>query len=204
MAKHAHSIDSKILRRIRAMPSASVFSPFDFLDLGGRVAIDQALSRNSRAGLIRKIARGLYDRPRIDDDLGAIPPSADAVAAALARRDHIRIQPSGAHAANLLGLSTQVPVRAVFVTDGRSRTIALGKRKVVLRHVPARTMATAGRMSGTVMHALLWLGRRAANDDAVVETLRRRIAVADRRQLLKDLRYAPTWVAGVMRKVAEE
>lgn len=186
------------------MPSASVFSPFDFLDLGGRVAIDQALSRNSRAGLIRKIARGLYDRPRIDDDLGAIPPSADAVAAALARRDHIRIQPSGAHAANLLGLSTQVPVRAVFVTDGRSRTIALGKRKVVLRHVPARTMATAGRMSGTVMHALLWLGRRAANDDAVVETLRRRIAVADRRQLLKDLRYAPTWVAGVMRKVAEE
>jgi len=130
-----------------------------------------------------------------------LPPSVGRVADALARRDGVRIQPSGAHAANLLGLSAQVPVRAMFVTDGRARTVTIGKRQVVFKRVPARRMAAAGRMSGTVMHALLWLGKKGVND-GVVQILRRRLGEEQKRQLLKDLRYAPTWVAEVMRKVA--
>lgn len=178
-----------------------MLSTSDFLDLGSRAAVDQALSRSTRAGLLRKVARGLYDLPRVDPVFGAAASSADEVAKALARRDGVRIQPSGAHAANILGLSTQVPVRTVFLTDGPSKTVSLGKRKVVLKHVSSRSMATAGSLSGVVIHALLWIGRRGV-DDAAITTLRRRLNEADKKRLLKDIRYAPAWVAERMRQIA--
>ncbi|HYC77552.1 MAG TPA: DUF6088 family protein [Planctomycetota bacterium] len=201
MGKHAQSIDSSVLRRIRAKGRGSVVSAGDLLDLGSRSAVTQALSRNVRRGVLRKVGRGLYELPPSPGEFGMLPPSVGRVADALARRDGVRIQPSGAHAANLLGLSAQVPVRAMFVTDGRARTVTIGKRQVVFKRVPARRMAAAGRMSGTVMHALLWLGKKGVND-GVVQILRRRLGEEQKRQLLKDLRYAPTWVAEVMRKVA--
>jgi hypothetical protein len=159
------------------------------------------LSRNARAGNIRKLARGVYDLPRRDDRLGDLSPSPDDVASALAGRDGARLQASGAHAANLLGLSDQVPVRLTFLTDGRSRRVQLGRQQIILKHTTPRQMATAGRISGTVIQALRWLGRDHV-DDKVVSTLRRRLSDADKLQLQQDLRYAPTWVGAVMRRVA--
>ena len=100
------------------------------------------------------------------------------------------------------GLSDQVPVRTVFLTDGRSRNVRLGKRQIVLKNTTPRHMATAGRVSGTVIQALRWLGQRHV-DDRTVAILRRRLSDSDKRQLLKDLRYAPTWIAEIMRKVAQ-
>jgi hypothetical protein len=111
MGKHSQSIDSRILSRIQAASPGQVFAPRQFLDLGSRDAIDQALSRQCRAGAIRKIARGLYDIPRDHPRFGRLAPSSDAIANALKGRDAIRLQPSGAYAANILGLSDQVPVR---------------------------------------------------------------------------------------------
>ena len=162
--------------------------------------MDLALSRNARAGTIRKLARGVYDLPRRDARLGDLSPSPDDVASALAGRDGARLQASGAHAANLLGLSDQVPVRLTFLTDGRSRRLQLGRQQIILKHTTPRQMATAGRISGTVIQALRWLGRDHV-DDKVVTTLRRRLSDADKRQLQQDLRYAPTWVGSVMRQV---
>jgi hypothetical protein len=144
----------------------------------------------------------VYDLPRRDARLGNLSPSPDDVASALAGRDGARLQASGAHAANLLGLSDQVPVRLTVLTDGRSRRVQLGRQHVVLKHTRPRQMATAGRISGTVIQALRWLGRDHV-DDRTVATLRRRLSEADKRQLQHDLRYAPTWVADVLRVVAE-
>lgn len=201
MGKQPASVDSQVLERIRHHEPGTVFTPADFVDLGPRNAIDLALSRNARAGIIRKLARGLYDLPRRDARLGDLAPSPDDVAAALAGRDGARLQASGAHAANLLGLSDQVPVRLTFLTDGRSRRVQLGRQQIILKHTTPRQMATAGRISGTVIQALRWLGRDHV-DDTVVSTLRRRLSDADKRQLEQDIRYAPTWVGEVLRKVA--
>ena len=155
---------------------------------------------SARAGTIRRIARGVYDLSRRDARLGDLSPSPDDVASALAGRDGARLQASGAHAANLLGLSDQVPVRLTFLTDGRSRRVQLGRQQIILKHTTPRQMATAGRISGTVIQALRWLGRDHV-DHKVVSTLRRRLSDADKRQLQQDLRYAPTWVGNVMRQV---
>ncbi len=201
MGKHANSIDSQILKRIQRRRAGRVFTPADFLDLGSRNAVDLALSRHARTGTIRKIARGLYDFPRADPSLGLLSPAIDDIATALKGRDQSRLQPAGAHAANVLGLSTQVPVRVVFLTDGRSRRVQLGKQHIVIKHTTPRQMATAGRSSGTVIQALRWLGKRQVND-ATIATLRRRLSAADKQQLLKDLRYAPAWIADIFRAVA--
>jgi len=157
--------------------------------------------KGTGAGTIRTLARGLYDTPRIDASLGPLAPSTDDVANALRDRDGARLQAAGAHAAHLLGLSDQVPVRAVFLTDGRSRTVRLGRRQIVLKHTTPKQMATAGRISGTVIQALRWLGRRHVTPDTMA-ALRRRLSDADRQQLLQDIRYAPAWIADVLRRVA--
>lgn len=201
MGRHANSIDSLILQHIRRKGAGYVFTPADFLHLGTRNAIDLALSRRARAGTIRKLARGLYDRPRTDPRLGQLSPSVDAIANALKGRDQSRLQAAGAHAANGLGLSDQVPVRAVFLTDGRSRRVQLGKQQIVLKHTTPRQMATAGRMSGTVIQALRWLGKRHV-DHRTIATLRRRLSQADKQQLVDDIRYAPAWIADIIRTMA--
>lgn len=202
MGKHSKSVDSQLVGRIMAKRGGWVFTPADFLDLGSRTAVGLALMRHARAGTIRKLARGLYDYPVHDPRLGTIAPSTDNIAVALKGRDNSRLQASGGHAANMLGLSDQVPVRAVFLTDGRSRKVQLGKRQIVLKNTATRQMATAGRVSGTVIQALRWIGRRNV-DDRTVAILRRRLSERDKQQLLKDLRYAPAWIAEVMRRVAQ-
>lgn len=131
---------------------------------------------------------------------GESGPTIDAVAVALSGRDQSRLQPAGAHAANVLGLSTQVPMRVVFLTDGRSRRVQFGKQQIVLKHTTPRQMATAGRISGTVIQALRWLGKRNV-DDRIIRSLRRRLTQADTQQLVADIRYAPAWIADVIRSM---
>ena len=202
MGKHAKSVDNQLLGRIIAKRRGWVFTPADFLDLGSRTAVGLALMRHARAGTIRKFARGLYYYPIHNSRFGAIPPSDDSIASALKGRDDFRLQASGAHAANVLGISTQVPVRTVFLTDGRSRKVKLGKRQIVLKNASSRQMATAGRVSGMVIQALRWIGQRYV-DDRMIASLRRRLSDRDKQQLLKDLRYAPAWIAEIMRNVAQ-
>lgn len=203
MGKHAQSIDRRVLERMTAAAKGSVFAPTDFLDLGTRTAVDQALSRNCRLGIIRKVARGLYDVPVQDPLLGTLSAQPDSIAQALVRRDGARLQVSGGAAAHNLGLTDQVPVRVVYLTDGPTRRIQVGKGGVVLRKAALRQMATAGRTSGTVIQALQWLGRSHV-DTNTLRILRNRLSSADKQQLLQDLRFAPAWIAQIMKKTAED
>lgn len=203
MSKHSQSIDNNTLNRIYGHRGGWVFTPAHFIDLGSRDAIATALKRHKRAGIIRQLARGLYDYPIDHPVLGRVAPSADAIARALARRDATRLQPTGAYAANVLGLSEQVPTRIKFLTDGPSRRVKLGRREIVLKRTTPRNMATAGRRSGTVIQALRWLGQQHI-DDKVVSILRRQLSPADRTQLLKDVKFAPSWIADLLRRLATE
>ncbi|MEZ5303050.1 MAG: DUF6088 family protein [Verrucomicrobiales bacterium] len=202
MPKHASSTDSKILTRIRRRGNGWVFTPTHFTDLGTRDAIASALKRFKADGTIRQLSRGLYDSPAHDPVLGALTPSADAIARALVVRDAIRLQPSGAYAANKLGLTEQVPSRIVFLTDGPARKVQIGKREILLQHTTPRNMATAGRKSGTVIQALRHLGKDRVNA-RVMETIRRQLTPTERASLRKDLRYAPAWIADCLRPLTE-
>jgi hypothetical protein len=201
MPRHAQSIDSKIRSRIFGNKRGWVFTPRQFQDLGSSAAIEVALRRLKASGTIRQLARGIYDYPRQHPVLGLLNPTADAVARAISTRDGTRLQPSGGYAANLLGLSEQVPMKVVFLTDGPTRKVVLGKQTIILKQTTPKNMATAGRTSGLVIQALRHLGPRHV-DDSLVASLRQRLDPADKRQLLKDLQHAPAWVAAVMRQIA--
>ena len=167
MKNKINNTDKQIISRIYGHGRGWVFTPDHFKDLGSRNAIASALKRYKQKGVIRQLARGLYDYPEIDSQLGRIQPSVEAVAKALAGRDATRMQPTGAYAANLLGLTTQVPMKYILLTDGLSRTVNIGKRQIVLKRTTPRNMATAGRISGLVIQALRHLGKDAISDQVI-------------------------------------
>ena len=202
MAKHTQSIDTKVLSRIKGATPGKVFAARNFLDLGSRDAVDQALSRHARAGTLRKITRGLYELPKTSK-FGDVPASSEAIAEAIKGRDAVRLQPAGAYAANVLGLSEQVPVRMVFLTDGPSRRLKVGRREILLKRTTPRNMATAGRVSGTVIQALRSIGQRHV-DESVIRRLRRNLKPEDRAALVKDAHLAPAWIAAIFHQLAQE
>lgn len=200
--KKVQSVDNRVLSRIYGRGRGNVSTPVHFQDLGSPTAVRLALMRHARAGAIRKLARGVYDYPRRDPQLGLLSPSVEAVADALAFRHGIRLQPSGGYAANLLGLSDQVPMKVVFLTDGRNRRIQIGKLQIIFKSTSPRNMATAGKTSGLVIQALRHLGPRNVNNE-IIAKLRRRLSPKDKKQLVADFRHAPAWVAEIMRKIAQ-
>jgi len=203
MGKHAGSVDSRVHSLIMNRPAGFIFTPADLCALGSRNAVAGALKRHKKAGLIRQVARGLYERPRTHPKLGLLPPDLQAIAEALKKRNAIRLQPTGAYAANLLHLSTQVPARVVYLTDGPTRRLNVGKTQVTLRRTTPRNMATAGTASGLVIQALRWLGKD-SDHRLTVRRLRRLLSPEDRRRLSADARYAPEWIAKIMREISED
>lgn len=201
--KQSESIDTKILVTIQSQGRGSVFVPADFLNLGSRQSVDVVLHRLARKGVIRRLARGVYDFPKEHPVLGILQPSADDIAKALAGRDYTRLQAAGAYAANALGLSEQVPAKAVFLTDGPSRIVKIGSTTIELRRTTAKNMEAAGRLSGLLIQALRELGKEHVTSERC-EFLKRTIPLEKRRALLKDLRLAPAWMHPIFRELAEE
>jgi hypothetical protein len=201
--KSDDSTRQQIELRVSEAPTDTVFYAGQFLDLDTRTAVDKALSRLVRTGDLRRLARGLYDRPRRHPALGEIAPSVEAVAKALAERDRVRLQPFGGYAANLLRLSEQVPARAVFLTDGNPRKVRFGRQTIELRRASPRMMAAAGRTTGLVIAGLRYIGK-ANISPARVAHLRRLLSRKDRRRLLEDILLAPAWMHPYFRLIAGE
>lgn len=197
----ARPIDKPMIARIRRRGSDWVFTATDFLDLGTRPAVDKALSRMAAAGTIQRAARGLYYVSRPHPIVGVTGPNINNVALALAGKGGTKLQPTGAYAANLLGLTEQVPAKVVFLTDGRSKHVRVGKLDVRLKQTSPRILATAGTVSGMVIQALRYLGRAHVTDETV-QRLNRRMSDADRKQLLKGAASAPLWIGNIMRRLA--
>ncbi len=149
------------------------------------------------------MARGIYDYPKTHPVLGLLFPPPDAVAKAVAGREQARLQPAGAYAANLLGLSEQVPAKVVFLTDAQSRTVNIGATTIQLRQTTPRNMATAGRLSGLVIQALRDLGQAHVTADRIA-ILKRKLPADQRQELLKDIKFAPAWMHPIFRTIAED
>jgi hypothetical protein len=203
MNKHCDSIDAAILARIRTGAKNRVWTAADFLDLGSRAAVDKALSRNCRTGYLRRAGRGLYHQPRRDPLLGDLGPDFDAWNDLLRRKAGADVLPSGAHAANALGLSDQVPMRPFYVTAGRAGRLRNGRSTTVLRHVSPRFVSTKNPVSARVILALRWIGKRHVDADTVAK-LRRNISRQDRASLAADVAHAPAWIADIFRDLARD
>ena len=202
MKKDTQSIDNTIISRIYGSRGGAAFSPGSFLDLGSRRAVDLALHRLVKRKILRRLARGLYEYPREHPELGTLSPDIEKVARALAGKHRIRLQPAGAYATNLLGLSDQVPAKVVFLTDGPSRTVKIGPQEIQLRRTTPRNMAAAGRLSGLLMQAFRHLGKEHITPERL-NLLKRSLPAKDRQQLLKDLPLAPAWMHPLFRELAE-
>ena len=188
------------MKRVRGHGRGYVFTPRDFLHIAARPAVDQALSRLVKAGQLRRLTHGLYDFPKLHPKLGALAPAPDLVARALARKTGSQIQINGAQAANALGLSTQVPAKTTYLTDGPSRRVALGKRIVDLRHASPKHLIAPGSPVGTVVQALRHAGPRGAADVARIAA--HRLSVNDKKALASSLVHAPAWMQPTLVSIA--
>lgn len=201
--KKPNRIDQQILNAITALGHGAVFVPTDFLSLGNRQTVDIVLHRLARKGTIRRLARGIYDFSKEHPKLGTLQPSPEKIAKALVGRDCTRIQPTGSYAANILGLSEQVPAKVVFLTDGPSRMVKIGSTTIQLRRTTPKNMAMAGRLSGLLVQAFRELGKENVTPERL-EHLKRTIPLNARKELLKDIRFTPEWMHSIFKELAEE
>jgi hypothetical protein len=187
----------KVLRRINAASPGAAFTPKAFGDLGNRAAVDQALSRLTKAGKIRRISRGVYDIPKTHPALGPLSPDPDAVAKAIAAQAGYRLQPTPARAANVLGLSSQVPAQIVYLIDGSSRKITVGNQIIHFKHAGPRALLGAGTPAGVALQAI-----RAFGPDhltaGVIRQLRRSLPSDAKTGLKKLAHHAPQWMASAI------
>lgn len=194
------SVPDRVMKRVRASGRGSVFTPSDFLTVAARSSVDQALSRLVKGGQLRRLARGLYDFPKLHPKLGALSPAPDDVAHALARETGSQVQIAGARAANALGLSTQVPAQSTYLTDGPSRRVVLGKRIVDLRHASPKHLIAPGSPAGTVVQALRHVGPIRAAD--VAQVAARRLSANDKKTLASTALQAPAWMRPTLVSIA--
>jgi hypothetical protein len=195
------ALPDQLLTRTKSASSQRVWTTADFLDLGSRAAVDQALSRLVRRGALTRPARGLYAVHRKSERLGIeLPAKLEEVVDALARRSGATVVPSGAAFANQLGLSTQVPMRAIFQTTGRARRYQIGGTNVELRHVSPRRLKASSPRNLAVLSAIAHLGK-ANIDETTLARLRSVTERADDASLLDDARNQPAWVVAVVRQV---
>jgi predicted transcriptional regulator of viral defense system len=165
------SLSKKILYRIYGGGKGKIYTSKDFVDLGNRAAVNQALSRLAKKAMIRRIKSGIYDYPRFNPKLGGkLTYNIHDVANAIARKNNIRIMESGACAANQLGLSTQVPARIFLLTDGPSRKVKVNNFILTFRHVSSKVMAIYGKKTEIVLRALIYIGKKYV-DDMVIDKL---------------------------------
>jgi len=193
----------QILRRIKAKGRGWAFTPHDFADLGDPRAIGMALTRLTRGGKIRRIGHGLYDVPHSHPILGQVGAATSSVIDAIGRKRNLRLLPSTASAANQLGLSTQVPARLVYHTDGAPTRVMLGNLQIDLRRNTGRMLALAGRPSGLVAQALRDVGKDHVNAGHL-KRVRDQLPASARKQLLQDIHLVPAWMRPHFKEISRD
>jgi len=192
-------LSEQILAHAEGLPEGVPVSAKGLLHLGNRAAVDQALSRLAERGQLIRASRGVYLRP-IASRFGTRAPSVQQAVEALANQRGEVIVSNGAAAANALGLTTQVPVRSVYLTSGRSRTMNLGKQVVELRHAPRWQLTLGKRPAGEAVRALAWLGPEKA--EGALKTLKRKMPPSAFGELVAAAPQLPTWLARSVGKAA--
>ncbi len=196
-------VEYKIERKIRARDRGSLLFPDDFTDQGSAESIRKALQALKNKGLIKQVAHGIYVRPKISAYIGEVLPTAEEVAQAIAKRDKIRIVPTGVYALHALGLSTQIPLNLVFLTDGAARTVKVGKRTIKLKKATPKNLMAKGKISSLVIQALREIGKDKASE-AELKQIVTLLKQEDLQLLEHDIKLAPEWIKQIMKKAIDE
>ena len=177
--------------------------PSDFRGLGTDSAIKKALSRITKKGLIRRLAHGVYYVPKFEPVLGEVRPSADDVVRMLARKEKIRVKPAGTYALHQLGLTTQVPTRRVYITDGHSRQFMLGKLQVKFKATTSKKLSRKGAISSLVIQALEETGTEKI-DETTAMKIRELLLKENPKSLKHDLELAPVKINNYIIKLLKQ
>jgi len=191
------SVEDQILKRIRDNKRGKIYFPANFSEIGGSNAIHQALGRLEEKEYIIRLANGIYLYPKVDKELGVLYPPIDEIAIAIAKRDKARIIPTGVQALNKLGLSTQVPMKVVYLTDGAQRSIKIGNQTIKFKKVTPKNLAAKGEISGLVIQALREIGNTKVNPEQkmrIIELLQKE----NPDHVKYDARLAPEWISEIM------
>ncbi len=193
------SVETHILEKIRTIPKGVLIFPEDLQHLGSAEAVRVALHRLEKESILKRVAQGIYVRPKISKLIGQLVPSAEEVAEAIAKRDRIRTLPTGSYALNAIGLSTQVPMNIVLLTDGSPRIIKVGKRTIKFKKTTPKNLMAKGKISRLAIQALKEIG-----NGKVIEEEERKILALLKREDEKDLKHdialAPVWIQKIMKK----
>ena len=197
------SVEKRIEKSIKAKPRGTLVLSSDFLLYGTPKAVQKSLERLEDKKVIIRVAQGIYVRPKISKLIGSLTPSAEEVAEAVAKRDRMRTVPTGSYALNALGLSTQVPMNIVLLTDGSPREIKVGRRTIKFKKTTPKNLLAKGKISRLAIQALKEIG-----NGKVTEEEEQKIVGLLRKENINDLKHdialAPVWIQKIMTKVLKD
>lgn len=197
------SIEKQIEKSIKSKPKGTLVLPSDYLFLGSSKAIQKSLERLADKQVIVRVAQGIYVRPKESKLIGKLLPTAEEIAEAIAKRDRIRTVPTGSYALNALGLSTQVPMNIVLLTDGSPRVIKIGKRTIKFKKTTPKNLLAKGKISRLAIQALKEIGNGKVSEEEeskIIALLKKE----DVKDLKHDIALAPVWIQKIMKKALND
>lgn len=198
-----NSIEIQVLSKIRKARRGTLFFAEDFVNVGSAKSINKALERLAAKDELKRVARGVYVRPINDSIIGPVTPTTEELAIAIAKRDKARIVPTGSYALNQLGLSTQVPLNIVFLTDGAARKIKIGNRTITFKNAAPKNVAAVGEISRLVIQALRIIGKDRVRDEEI-KKIQLMLTKEKPTRLEHDIRLAPAWIREIMKQALPE
>jgi len=197
LKKIMQSVQQQILSAVNELEPGTIFFPEKFDSIGSSDAIRQSLSRICKEGKITRLSKGVYLFPYVDKELGIMFPSVERIAKAIAKRDKSRIQPTGLYALNKLGLSTQVPMKVVFLTDGITRKINIGKQTITFKQTAPKNFSFQGEITPMVVAAMKEIGKDKVTEDEL-QTIKKSLLLESKEVVLKDAHVAPQWITDIL------
>lgn len=194
---------SNIERNIRKLPGGELLFSTDFRGKGTEAAIKMTLSRLNKEGVINRIGHGIYMIPKNDPLFGKVLPSPEIIALSIAKREHLRIKPAGANALHKLGLTTQVPMKLVYLTDGTAREIKLGKSTIKFKPTTPKKLSLKGQFSSLIIQALDELGTKDLGED-IEKKIKTLLQKENHDDLQHDLKLATASIHDYLLKVVNE
>ena len=196
-------VHTEIERKLTKAKKGQLFFLSDFRGIGSDGAVKMALSRLVADDKVKRIAHGIYVVPETDPVLGVIMPSMESVVDAIAKKEHIRIKPAGAYALHKLGLTTQVPMRLVYLTDGALKQIKIGNTIIKFKPTTPKKLSLKGKLSSLIIQALEELGTKNL-DKQTIKRIKELLQKEDPKKLANDIKLAPVQISDFLFTLLKE
>ena len=194
------TIEIQILRKVSKARRGSLFFIDSFQSLGSAEAVRKALERLVKKEELKRVSQGIYYRPEMNATIGPLTPGIEAIAQAIALRDKARIVPASAYALNQLGLSTQVPLNLVYLTDGVARKVKIGKRSITFKKASPKNLAAIGEISSLVIQALKAIGKSQITEQEI-KKVQELLQKEKPHHLQHDYILAPEWIRKIFQPI---